>query len=92
MPGLEISGFFFLIKEVGVPPAQAEAEASALSEVLDINLKELPTKDDFHHEIKVLESRMDTRFEKQSGELGIIKWMQGLLLAGVASIVIKTFF
>ena len=35
---------------------------------------------------------MDTRFGKQSGELGIIKWMQGLLLAGVASIVIKTFF
>ena len=39
VPGLEISDFFFLIKEAGVPPAQAEAEASALSEVLDINLR-----------------------------------------------------
>lgn len=34
------------LKEAGVPAAQAEAEAKALSEVLEVNFKELATKDD----------------------------------------------
>lgn len=32
--------FANILKEAGVPPAQAEAEATALSEVLEINLRE----------------------------------------------------
>ena len=32
------------LKEASVPPAQAEAEATALSEVLEINLRDLATK------------------------------------------------
>ncbi len=32
------------LKEAGVPSAQAEAEATALSEVLEVNLKDLVTK------------------------------------------------
>ena len=42
------------LKDAGVPPAQAEAEAVALSEVLEVNLKELVTKEDLHHEIESL--------------------------------------
>jgi len=34
------------LKAAGVPPAQAEAEAVAISEVLEVNLKELVTKED----------------------------------------------
>lgn len=34
------------LKEAGVPSAQAEAEARALAEVLDVNLKDLTTKED----------------------------------------------
>src|SRR5260363_394697 len=34
------------LKAVGVPSAQAEAEAEVLSEVFEVNLKELATKED----------------------------------------------
>ncbi|MDO9048183.1 MAG: DUF1640 domain-containing protein [Methylobacter sp.] len=34
------------LKAAGVSPAQAEAEAVALSEVLEVNLKDLVTKED----------------------------------------------
>ncbi len=69
------------LKEAGVPSAQAKAEASALSEVLDVNLKELSTKDD----LKTLEVRLEAKIQ-------VVQWMLGFSLAGVASLVIKTFF
>jgi 2-phosphoglycerate kinase len=50
------------LKDAGVPPAQAEAEAVALSEVLEVNLKELVTKDDLHREIESLRREMMTGF------------------------------
>jgi DNA repair exonuclease SbcCD ATPase subunit len=34
------------LKAAGVPPAQAEAEAQVLAEALQVNLKDLVTKDD----------------------------------------------
>ena len=34
------------LKDAGVPDSQAEAEAEALAEVLEVNLKELATKAD----------------------------------------------
>jgi len=46
------------LKEAGVPPAQAEAEAVALSEVFDVNLKELVTRDDLRRDLTELENRM----------------------------------
>ena len=53
------------LKEAGVPAAQAEAEAKALSEVLEINLKELvikedlrATKEDLKHEIELVRRDM----------------------------------
>jgi len=87
------------LKTAGVPVTHAEAEAKALSEVFETNLGELATKEDLHHEIgglrhemKELELRIDTRFEKVHGEMLLMKWMLGLLIAGVASLVLKTFF
>ena len=50
------------LKDAGVPPAQAEAEAVALSEVLKVNLKELVTKEDLHREIESLRREMMTGF------------------------------
>ena len=46
------------LKDAGVPSAQAEAEAKALSEVLEVNLKELVTKEDLHREIDTLRREM----------------------------------
>ncbi|NOT12171.1 MAG: DUF1640 domain-containing protein [Methylococcaceae bacterium] len=49
------------LKAAGVPPAQAEAEATALSEVLGVNLRDLVTKDDMHREMRDLEQRLIIR-------------------------------
>lgn len=46
------------LKAAGVPPAQAEAEAVAISEVLEVNLKDLVTKDDMTREMRDLEQRL----------------------------------
>jgi len=76
------------LKAAGVPSAQAEAEAEALSEVLDTNLADLVTKKD----LQILETRMDGKFSEVRGEMLLLKWMMGLLMAGVASLVLKAFF
>jgi hypothetical protein len=46
------------LKKAGVSPEQAEAQAEALSDVLELNLKELATKAD----IAMLNHEMDARF------------------------------
>ena len=51
------------LKEAGVPSAQAEAEAATLSEVLEVNFKELVTKEDLKHEVELL--RRDMRDMEQ---------------------------
>ena len=47
------------LKEAGVPDRQADAEAEALAEVLEMNLKELTTKEDLHREIGGLRKDME---------------------------------
>lgn len=69
------------LKAAGVPPAQAEAEAEALSEALETNLADLVTKKDLQLELAPIRS-----------DLMLLKWMLGLLMAGVASLVLKSFF
>ena len=52
----------------GVPEAPAKAKAAALSEVLEINLKDVVTKD--HLDYKLAELKTE-----------LIKWVVGLALA-----------
>ena len=80
------------LKTAGVPAVQAEAEADALSEVLETNLGELATKEDLRHEISDLRKDMDARFvgvdaklEKMKFEL--LKWMIGLTIAQAGLII-----
>jgi len=87
------------LKTAGVPAVQAEAEADALSEVLETNLSELSTKTDLRevetglrHEIGDLRKDMDARFagvdaklEKMKFEL--LKWMIGLTIAQAGLII-----
>ncbi len=80
------------LKAAGVPPAQAEAEASAISEVLELNLKDLMTKEDLRSGLKELDMKWDARFQKVLGEFLLLKWMVGILIAGVISLVLKSFF
>jgi hypothetical protein len=60
--------------------------------VLEINLKELATKQDIRLEVRDLEHRLDARFERIDGELKLTRWMLGVMLAGVMSLVLKAFF
>lgn len=49
---------------------------------------EIATKRD----LKELELKIETRLEGVQGELTLIKWMLGQLLAGVLALILKSFF
>jgi len=69
------------LEQAGISKAQAESQAEALAEVFDANLPELVTKKDLQLELAPIR-----------GELTLVKWMLGFLIAGVLSLVIKAFF
>ena len=53
------------------------------------------TKSDINearHEIRELELKIENRLESVRGEITLLKWMMSVLLAGVASLVLKAFF
>lgn len=68
------------LKAAGVAPAQAEAEAEALAEVLEVNLKELVTKDDLHHELELLRREMREIEQRMVIKLG------GLMVVAVGAV------
>lgn len=37
-------------------------------------------------------AQLDVRLTRIDGELNLLKWMSGIIIAGVASLVVKTFF
>jgi cell division protein FtsX len=71
--------FIRRLKEAGVPESQAEAMAEALRDAQ--GEAELVTKQDMQLELAPIKA-----------DVQLIKWMLGILLAGVASLVIKSFF
>lgn len=60
----------------------------ALSEVLEVNLKDLATKEDLRIELRTLEQRMESKIDKVSSDLKVdlMKWMTGALIAQAAVI------
>ena len=46
------------LKDAGVPDKQAEAEAEALAEALEVNIKDLATKGDLTREVDLLRRDM----------------------------------
>ena len=67
------------LKDAGVPEKQAEVEAEALAEVLEIRLRDLATKDDIQtlrDEIKALDERLSGKInaldEKLSGKISAL--------------------
>lgn len=81
----------------GVPPQQAKAEAQALAEVLSSS--EVASARDIERlegKIDLLRTDLDSKItvlrSDLTGKFALLQWMLGLLLAGVASLVIKSFF
>ena len=91
------------LKAAGVPEKQAEAQAVAFAEVIQLNLKDLFTKDDLKQESASLSkdiqnseqrvnSRIDTLIAEMRGERALLKWMLGVLVAGVVGILVRLVF
>jgi hypothetical protein len=73
--------FVKALKAAGFDDAQAEVLSEALKEAQDIRLADLATKAD----LRALELKME-------GELKVLKWMVGAILAGIVSLLLKAFF
>lgn len=68
------------LKTAGIPQEQAEAQDG------------LVTKHDLTEAKNEIKADMNFRFERIDGELKLNRWMLGVLLAGVISLVLKAFF
>ncbi|MCK9395909.1 MAG: DUF1640 domain-containing protein [Methylobacter sp.] len=77
------------LKSAGVPDKQAEAEAEALSEALEVNLKELVTKEDLHHEIESLRREMLSGFIQVEQRLVIKLGGLTALSIGIVAALVK---
>jgi hypothetical protein len=76
------------LKTAGIPQAQAEAVVRVIAEAQD----GLITKHDLTEAKNEIKADMNIRFERIDGELKLNRWMLGVLLAGVISLVLKAFF
>lgn len=73
------------LKAVGVTEEQAEVQAETLAGLIS---DQLATKQD----IELLRRDMKEVEIKISGEINLIKWMMGFVLAGIAALMLKSFF
>jgi hypothetical protein len=80
------------LKQAGVPAPQAEAEAEVLAEALAVNLKDLTTKADLEAVADRLAHEIREGDAALRADIALLKWMLGLLLGGVAALILKTFF
>ncbi len=78
--------FVKTLEASGIPESQAEALSSAMQEAH--NAADVATKAD----IRELELRIDSRFERVYGEMRLMKWMLGILVGGVTALILKAFF
>ncbi len=74
------------LRAAGLEEEQAEALADAFSDAQ--GEADLASKRD----ISDLRRDIDVRFERIDGELKLNRWMLGILIAGVMSLVLKSFF
>lgn len=69
------------LKTAGVPDKQAEAQAVAFAEIIQVNMKDLATKDDLNQLKTELTAKVDTTAQKISSEQYVIRWMVGFLIS-----------
>ncbi len=76
------------LKTAGFEQTQAEAVVRVIAEAQN----GLVTKQDLNEVKNEIKADMNVRFERVDGELKLNRWMLGVLLAGVISLVLKAFF
>lgn len=86
------------LKEAGFTEEQAEAEVGLVVEALAANIKDLATKDDLRHELAETKAdlrqeivKLDTKIERLAAEMGILKWLAGLIGVGILMLILKAF-
>jgi len=84
------------LKAAGIPEAQAKAMAEAqretFAEALDTALATKSDIKDLGVNLKELELKIAARFERVDGKITLLQWMLALIIAGIASLVLKSFF
>ena len=81
--------FVKTLQASGMPVSQAEAVAAAVRDSTDA--ADLVTRKDLQIELQKLDAKIDTRFAKLEGEFMLVKWMLGVIVAGVIALVMKSF-
>jgi hypothetical protein len=82
---LDTHAYIKKLKAVGISEEQAEVQAETLAGLID---NQLATKQD----VELLRRDMKEMEMKLSGEINLIKWMMGFILAGIAALILKAFF
>src|SRR5687768_10335893 len=87
------------LKAAGVPDKQAEAQAAAFAEVIQLNFKELATKDDLQtatdtirHEVKEAEQRLNSRIDLVKADIALLRWMIGVVGFGILVLLLRPLF
>jgi hypothetical protein len=73
----------------GMPMPQAEAVAATMRDSTEA--ADLVTRKDLQIELQKLETRMEPRFAKLEADTALLKWMVGVIVAGVIALVLKAF-
>jgi hypothetical protein len=76
------------LKTAGIPQEHAEAVVRVIAEAQD----GLVAKHDLTEAKNEIKAEINLRFERVDGELKLNRWMLGVLLVGVISLVLKAFF
>jgi hypothetical protein len=81
--------FVKTLQASGMPAPQAEAVAAAVRDSTDA--PDLVTRKDLQLELQKLEARIEPRFAKLEADMVLLKWMVGVVVAGVIALVMKAF-
>lgn len=76
------------LKDSGFEEKQAEALTDAFKDSQEAGMKDLATKGD----LKDMEHVLKGDIREIKYEVNLLKWMVGFVLAGILSLVLKTFF
>ena len=82
--------FIKTLEGAGIPENQAEAMVKATQESLQsaFDYRELATKGD----IKEATHALELKIERINAEITLLKWMNGLIIGGIITLIIKSFF
>jgi predicted nucleic acid-binding Zn-ribbon protein len=86
-----IAELYDALKEAGASEEKAKAAASAIADYERHFVRIESKLDSLESEIKIVRTDLEAEMKAVKTELGIIKWLVGLGIAGIISLIIKAF-